>query len=177
MRRNMKHILILLLFLCSLFFFFSCTPERQLNRLRVYHPEMFNSSKITDTAIIPGLKFDTTFKIIEFFELIKRKPKNLSDFPFIKTQKADTFNIEKQTLYGHNKTLKIQIIRDQENLKVSGELPSDTIYKEFKVEQFKACERKHVEDFVKYAVWSVIGLAVLLILIFIVVGLIKKGIL
>lgn len=173
----MKRILFLLLFLCSLLFFFSCSPERQLNRLRVYHPEMFNSSKITDTVFVPGLKFDTTFKIIEFFELINRKPKNLSDFPFIKIQKADTFNIEKKTLYGHNKKLKIQIIRDHENLNVSGELPSDTIYKEIQVEQFKSCERKHIEDFVKYAVWSVIGGAVLLILIFIVVGLIKRGIL
>lgn len=176
----MKRIFILLLFLCSLLFIFSCTPERQLNRLRVYHPEMFKSSTITDTVGIPGLKFDTTFKIIDFFELfemVKRKPKNLSYFPFIKTQSPDTFNIEKQTLYGHNKTLKIQIIRDQENLKVSGELPADTIYKEIQVEQFQTCERKHIEDFVKYAVWSLIGLAVLLILIFIVVGLIKRGIL
>jgi hypothetical protein len=143
----------------------------------VYHPDLFHSSNITDSVIIPGLKFDTTFKIIEFFELISRKTKNLNDFPFIKIQKPDTFNIEKKTLYGHNKTLKIQIIRDQEDLKVSGELQSDTVYKEIKVEQFQTCERKHVEDFVKYAVWSVIGLVVLLILIFIVLGLIKRGIL
>lgn len=154
----MKRILILLLYLCSLFFFFSCTPERQLNRLRVYHPEMFNSTKITDTVFVPGLNADTVFITS-------------------KTSQIDTFQLVKNLEYGQKKQFSIKIIRHRDTIRVTTVIPADTIYKDIQVEKFQTCERKHIEDFVKYAVWSLIGLAVLLILIFIVVGLIKRGIL
>lgn len=45
------------------FFVFSCSPQKRLNRLHKKHPYLFNTEKIyvRDTVIIPATKFDTVF--------------------------------------------------------------------------------------------------------------------
>jgi hypothetical protein len=129
--------------------------------MRIRHPELFQSTSVTDTVLIPGFSFDTTFVFSSFLDDFFRAPVKISSFPFIlgdringeKNNKIDTFNIEKKLEYGQKKDFKLQIIRNKDSLRVTGKLPTDTVYKTIPVETYKVCERKHLEDFVKVGLW------------------------
>lgn len=161
---------------------FSCTPTKQLNRLRIRHPELFQSTSVIDTVLIPGFSFDTTFVFSSFLDYFFREPVKLTSFPFINGDrgrvdtynKVDTFNIEKKLEYGQKKDFKLKIIRKNDSLRVTGKLPTDTVYKIIPVETYKVCERKHLEDFVKVGVWIGAIIVGMLFLLFIFVF-IKKN--
>jgi hypothetical protein len=59
----MKKINKLLIAFLLVFFAFSCSPQKRLNRLHKKHPYLFNTEKITvrDTIKIPEHKTDTFF--------------------------------------------------------------------------------------------------------------------
>jgi hypothetical protein len=110
--------------------------------------------------LIPGFSFDTTF-VFSLINEVFTPPVKLNTFPFIPGDrgrvdthnKVDTFNIEKKLEYGQKKDFKLQIIRNKDSLRVTGKLPSDTVYKTIPIETYKVCERKHLEDFVKVGLW------------------------
>lgn len=150
----------LLLFVALYTLLFSCSPVKQLNRLRVNNPELFQSEKIIDTVVIPETIFDTTFRFSE------PKISILSKLP---QQIIDTFILKKQTGYGHKKDFSLRIVGNRDSIKVSGEIPRDTIYKPIEIEKYKTCTRKHFEDFVKAGTWIGIGVLAIFFILFILV--------
>jgi hypothetical protein len=101
--RTTKHILLIV---SASIFFFSCTPQKRLNRLIAFHPELKTTDtiRIQDTTIIPATRIDTSFHesklndtVIINKEKLKLKLHCIHDTVYVEAEReADTVVIEKE---------------------------------------------------------------------------------
>lgn len=91
-------------YLLILFLFASCTPSQRIARILAHHPELIKSDTIhvTDTIITEGVKKDSSFYFYQ----------------------KDTIVVRKDNL-----TMKYYFNRDS-TIYLSGEIKTDTIYKD-----------------------------------------------